>query len=126
MHFFLSAIRNPQSEIQSIGGSTAWQTIFVSFAVVLILLEVIRGWRLGILRQLMRVAAIIAAYAGAFFCGSMTVPLLRPIVKMPDIILSALGGAILAFLVYALVASLGSILFKRTAQQSSGAVRLVY
>ena len=126
MHFFLSAIRNPQSEIQSIAGSTAWQTIFVSFALVLILLEIIRGWLLGIVRQLMRVAAIIAAYAVAFFCGSMTVPLLRPVVKMPDIILSALGGAILAFLVYALVASLGSILFKRTAQQSSGAVRLVY
>lgn len=126
MHLFLSAIRHPQSEIQSIAGSTAWQTIFVSFAVVLILLEILRGWRLGILRQLMRVAAIIAAYAVAFFCGSMTVPLLRPIVKMPDIVLAALGGAILAFLVYALVASLGSILFKRTAQQSSGAVRLVY
>ena len=126
MHLFLSAIRNPQSEIQSIAGSSAWQLVFVSFAVVLILLEIIRGWRLGILRQLMRVAAIIAAYAAAFFCGSMTVPLLRPIVKMPDIILSALGGAILAFLVYALVASLGSTLFKRTAQQSSGAVRLVY
>jgi uncharacterized membrane protein required for colicin V production len=126
LHLFLSAIRNPQSEIQSIAGSTAWQTIFVSFAVILILLEIIRGWRLGILRQLMRVAAVIAAYAAAFFCGSMTVPLLRPIVKMPDVVLSALGGAILAFLVYAIVASLGSILFKRTAQQSSGAVRLVY
>jgi hypothetical protein len=74
----------------------------------------------------MRAAAIIAAYAAAFFFGNMTVSLLRPIVKMPDIILSALGGAILAFLVYALVASVGSILFKRTAQQSSGAVRLVY
>ena len=113
-------------EIQSIAGSATWQIIFVSFAVVLILLEIIRGWRLGILRQLMRAAAIVAAYAAAFFFGSMTVSLLRPIVKMPDIILSVLGGAILAFLVYALVASVGSILFKRTAQQSSGAVRLVY
>ena len=113
-------------EIESIAGSATWQIIFVSFAVVLILLEIIRGWRLGILRQLMRAAAIIAAYAAAFFFGSMTVSLLRPIVKMPDIILSVLGGAILAFLVYALVASVGSILFKRTAQQSSGAVRLVY
>jgi hypothetical protein len=126
MSISLSAIRNPQSAIESTAGSSAWQLVFVSFAVVLVLLEIIRGWRLGILRQLMRVAAIIAAYTAALFCGSMTVPLLRPIVKMPDIVLSALGGAILAFLVYAIVASLGSILFKRTAQQSSGAVRLVY
>jgi hypothetical protein len=126
MSFFLSAIRNPQSEIQSTTGSPVWGTVFVSFAVVLILFEIIRGWRLGILRQLMRVVAVIAGYAAAFFGGNMVVPLLRPMVKMPDIILSALGGAILALLVYAIVASLGTILFKRTAQQSTGVVRLAY
>jgi uncharacterized membrane protein required for colicin V production len=126
LHFFLSAIRNPQSEIGSTAGSSLWQIIFVSFAVILILFEIIRGWRLGILRQLMRVAAVIAAYAAGFFGGNMAVPLLRPMVPMPDIVLSALGGAILALLAYAIVASLGNILFKRTAQQSSGLLRLVY
>ena len=68
MPFFLSAIRNPVSEIQSsTSGSTLWQTVFVSFAVVLLLLEVIRGYRLGLPRQLMRGAAIICAYAAAYF-----------------------------------------------------------
>jgi len=123
MPLVLSVVRNPPSEI---AGSSAWQTVFVSFAVLLILFEVIRGWRLGILRQLMRVAAVIAAYAAAFFCGNMMVPMMRHLVTMPDIILSALGSAILAMLVYAIVSSLGPILFKRTAQQSSGAIRLVY
>ncbi|MEY2562967.1 MAG: hypothetical protein QOH88_1160 [Verrucomicrobiota bacterium] len=103
-----------------------WQTVFVSFAVLLILFEVIRGWRLGILRQLMRVAAVIAAYATAFFCGNLTVPIMRHLVTLPDIVLSAIGSAILAMLVYAIVSSLGIIFFKRTAQQSLGAVRLVY
>jgi hypothetical protein len=37
-----------------------------------------------------------------------------------------IGGAILALVIYGLIASLGSILFKRTAQHSSSAVRLVY
>ncbi|HEV2842549.1 MAG TPA: CvpA family protein [Chthoniobacterales bacterium] len=119
----LSAIPSPPSQI---AGSPLWQTVFISFAVILILLEVIRGWRLGILRQLVRVAAIIAAYATAFFCGDRVVPLLRPLVTMPDIVLSAVAGAILAILVYASIAGLGSVLFKRTAQQSSGAVRLLY
>lgn len=126
MHFFLAAVRNPQSEIGSTAGSSLWQIVFVSFAVILILFEIIRGWRLGILRQLMRVAAVIAAYAAGFFGGNMAVPLLRSMVTMPDIVLSALGGAILALLAYAIVASLGNILFKRTAQQSSGLLRLVY
>lgn len=123
MPLFLSAIRNPQPEI---AGSPVWQTVFISFAVILILLEIIRGWRLGILRQLVRVAAVMLAYAAAIFCGNLVVPLVRPLVSMPDIVLSALAGAILALLVYATVAGLGSILFKRTAQQSSGAVRLLY
>ena len=74
----------------------------------------------------MRVAAIVAAYATAFFLGEQMVPFLRPMVNIPDIVLSALAGAILAILVYAIIAGLGSVLFKRTAQQSSGSVRLLY
>jgi colicin V production protein len=125
MSFFLSAIYNPESEIGT-AGSSLWQIIFLSFAAVLILFEVIRGWRLGILRQLVRVAAVIAGYAAAFFGGSIVVPLLRPLLTVPDIVLSALGGAILALLVYAVVASLGRVLFKRTAQHSSSLVRFAY
>src|ERR1700676_1131212 len=36
------------------------------------------------------------------------------------------GGALLAIVVYGVIASLGTILFKRTAQHSSSSVRLVY
>jgi hypothetical protein len=123
LHLFLSASQNPQSEI---AGSPLWQTVFISFAIVLILFEIIRGWRLGIMRQLARVAAVVAGYAAAYFGGDMLVPLLRSPVKMPDIVISALGGAILAVTVYGIIASLGTILFKRTAQQSSRMVRLAY
>jgi hypothetical protein len=125
MPFFLSAIPNPQSEIGT-AGSPIWQTVFLSFAVVLLLFEMIRGWRLGIMRQLMRVGAVVAAYAAAYFGGDMLVPPLRSSVKMPDIVISVLAGAIIAVTVYGIIATLGTILFKRTAQQSSGVVRLVY
>ncbi|HSP44385.1 MAG TPA: CvpA family protein, partial [Chthoniobacterales bacterium] len=107
-------------------GSTLWQSVFVSFAAVLLLFEVIRGWRLGILRQLMRGAAVIAAYVTGYFGGDIMLPLLRPILKWPDFIVSMIGGALLALVVYGVIASLGSILFKRTAQHSSSTVRLVY
>jgi hypothetical protein len=108
------------------GGSTLWQTIFVSFAVVLLLFEIIRGWRLGLPRQLMRGGAVIAAYAAAYYGGALMVPLLRPILKWPDFVVSMIGGALLALVVYGVIASLGSILFKRTAQHPPGTVRLVY
>src|SRR3954451_16171781 len=108
------------------GGSSLWQTIFISFAAIVLLLEILRGWRLGLPRQLMRGAAVIAAYAAAYFCGNLMLPLLRPILKWPDFILSMIGGALLAIVVYGVIASLGSLLFKRTSQHPSGTVRLVY
>jgi hypothetical protein len=109
-----------------VAGSTLWQTVFLSFAVVLLLFEVIRGYRLGLPRQLMRGAAVIAGYAAAYFGGNLMLPLLRPILKWPDFIVSMIGGALLALVVYGVIASLGSLLFKRTAQHPSGSVRLIY
>jgi hypothetical protein len=113
-------------ELQAVAGSPLWQTVFVSFAVVLILFEIAHGWRLGLLRQLMRLTALAAAYAAAFFGGRLLVPMARPVFKMPDVVLSALGGAVLAFVVYAVVSSIGAILFKRTGQQNSRIIQLIY
>lgn len=109
-----------------VAGSTLWQTVLLSFAVVLLLFEVIRGYRLGLPRQLMRGAAVAAGYAAAYFGGNLMLPLLRPILKWPDFIVSMIGGALLALVVYGVIASLGSLLFKRTAQHPSGSVRLIY
>jgi hypothetical protein len=125
MFLSLSAIQSPQSAIGT-EGSPLWQAVFVSFAIVLILFEIFRGWRLGIMRQLMRVTAVAAGYAAAYFGGNLLVPILRSSLKMPDVVIAALGGAILAVAAYGIIASLGTVLFKRTAQQSSGAARLIY
>jgi hypothetical protein len=122
----LAGLMEVKPELQAVSGSPLWQTVFVSFAVVLILFEIARGWRLGLLRQLMRLTALAAAYAAAFFGGWLLVPIARPVFKMPDVVLSALGGAVLAFVVYAVVSSIGAILFKRTAQQNSRIIQLIY
>src|SRR5207247_6039658 len=120
----LSAIQNPQSAIPSVAGSPLWQVIFISFGVILILFEVVRGWRLGLMRQVMRLIAFAAAYGAAFLGGSLCVPVARSFFKMPDPILSILCGAILALAAYALVSGVGAILFKRTSQQESGLVKI--
>ena len=100
--------------------------VFLSFACVLILFEVARGWRLGLMRQVMRAVAIGAAYLTAIFGGRILLPILRPFLKIPDIVISLLAGAILAFVVYFAISAIGTILFKRTGQQSVGTVRLLY
>ena len=112
-------------ELQALVGSPVWQAVFVSFAVVLILFEVIRGWRLGLM-QIVRVAGLAAAYAAAIFGGRLLLPTVRPFFKLPDFILSILAGAALALVIYALVTSLGMILFKRTGKQNSRLFRLAY
>lgn len=107
-------------------GSPLWQTIFISFAVILIAFEIVRGWRLGIVRQLVRLLALAAAYAAGLFGGRLFLPILRPIFRVPDLLISLVAGAILALIVFAAISILGSILFKRTGQQNAGVVRLVY
>jgi uncharacterized membrane protein required for colicin V production len=113
-------------ELQAVAGSPLWQAVFISFAVVFILFEFVRGWRLGLIRQLVRVSALATAYAAAVFGGRLLVPITRPFLKMPDIVLSIVAGAVLALVIYAVVTSMGMVLFKRTGQQNSQMVRLVY
>ncbi|MBO0694647.1 MAG: hypothetical protein J2P56_00950, partial [Verrucomicrobia bacterium] len=120
-----SAIGNPQSAIPSSAGSPLWQVVFISFGIVLILFEVLRGWRLGLMRQIMRLIALGAGYA-AFLGGSLLVPVARSFFRVPDPVLSIICSAILAFVVYVLISGAGAILFKRTTQQESGLVRLIY
>jgi len=113
-------------ELQAAAGSPIWQLVFISFAAVLILFEVLRGWRRGLARQLARLGALMAAYFVAFFGGRMIVPIVRPLIKMPDIALSIIGGALLAILVYTIISTLGCMFFKRTGQHDSAVVRFVY
>jgi hypothetical protein len=109
-----------------VSGSPLWQTVFVSFAAILLLLQVARGWRLGLPRQLVRLGALLAAYSTALFGGKLLLPWLRPILRVPDFLITAFAGAILAMIVYSVVNTVGAILFKRTDQQSSSTVRLVW
>jgi hypothetical protein len=106
--------------------ASLWQASFLSFALVLVLFELVRGWRLGVVRQLVRVLALVAAYGSAFFAGPALLPILRPFLRAPDIVLSLAGGAILALLVYGLVNAIGAVLFKRTAHQPAGPIRFLY
>lgn len=119
----LGAVANPQP---SAPAGSSWQLVFISLAILIFLLEIIHGWRLGLIRQLVRVIAIIVAYSCGFFAAGATVPLLRPHLKFPDPILAAVGGAILAFIVFTAINATGAALFKKTGQQSSRVIRFTW
>lgn len=107
-------------------GSSLWQTVFFCFALVLIALEIARGWRLGLVRQVVRLIAVLAAYAAGLFGARLLLPVLRSLIRAPDLVLSVVSGAVLALLVYAVITGAGAILFKRTGQQKVGVVRFLY
>jgi len=112
--------------VPPIVGSSAWQLAFLSFAAVILILEVLHGWRIGLTRQLMRIVAIIAAYSCAIFAGPALLPITRSFVKLPDPILTLIAGAVLGAIVFAILNALGPILFKRTKDHQSPVVRLVW
>jgi len=114
------------SQLQAAAGSPLWQLVFVSFALVLILFEVLRGWRRGLPRQVARLGALVAAYFAAYFGGKFLAPLLGMFFRMPDALLSIFAGAIFALIVYAVISGIGSALFRRTNQHDSLIVRLLY
>jgi uncharacterized membrane protein required for colicin V production len=113
-------------QLPQAAGSPLWQLVFVSFAVVLVLFEILRGWRRGLPRQVARLGALVAAYFAAYFGGSYLVPVVRPFFNIPDIVISILAGAVLALVIYAVINALGTILFRRTSQHQSAIVRLLY
>ena len=109
-----------------VDSGSGWQYVFVSLAIVVLLLEIIHGWRLGLVRQLVRMIAIVVAYSCAFFGARATVPLMRSFFKLPDPILAVLGGAIVAAILFAAINVTGAFLFKKTAQQKSRFLRLIW
>src|ERR1700759_2204703 len=107
-------------------GSTLWQLLFVSIGCVLVMLEVLRGWRRGVARQLARLGALVAAYFVGWFGGNLLGPYGRIFVQLPNAILSPLVGVILGCIVYVVITGVGTALFRRTAQHDSRTVRLAY
>lgn len=101
------------------------QMLFFAFAAAIVLFQIFKGWRLGLVRQIVRFSALAAAYIAAIWGGAMTVPFLRPL-GYPDLLLRLAGGAGLGLGVYLVICIFGGILFKRTAHQDVALVWFFY
>ncbi len=106
-------------------GSEFWHTPLLVLALGFVLFQAWKGWRLGIVRQLLRIAAIGSSYAVAVFWGGALVPVLRPL-GLPDAVLRWVGGALLGMGTFLAVSMLAAVLFKKTTDQSLRLVRWGY
>lgn len=83
------------------------------------------GWRQGVLRQLMTLAAIACAYAVAWYGASSAAPVFA-FLKYPPQITTIIGGTAVGCATFLGLHGLRRWLFKRTAQQKNPKVRLSY
>ena len=102
-----------------------WQNVFFIAAAILILLQTIRGWQMGVVRQVLQILALIGAYACAWIGGPELAPYLEPL-GLPNAVLIAVGGALIGLTVFFVISVVSAILFKKTKDQSVGVVRFGY
>ena len=99
--------------------------IFFGASALFVLYQAFRGWRLGIVRQLIRLGALISAYVAGIFFGGLAMPLLR-LTGYADFIVKPVSMALVGIAAYVIVSFVGRVLFKKTTDQDFGLVWLIY
>jgi len=100
-------------------------TILILGAAVILIWQTIQGWRLGLLRQLVRLGALVGAWFFGRWAFTAGVPHLQ-MLGYPDPVLAVIAFAVEAVIAYAFICTIGAILFKRTAHQTSSVVWVIY
>src|ERR1700756_1776511 len=111
----------PASEIQ---GSPQWQGAVLLCSGLWILISMLRGWTTGLMRQLTAIVAfVVAAFLVLHFTSNLAEYLHRDVPGFFQIPIAALLIWIISYNGILLV---GRILFKRTRDQESLPVRIIY
>jgi hypothetical protein len=102
-----------------------FQFLFLGGSALLMLVQSVRGWRLGVARQLVNLGALIPAYGVAVGAGKLAAPILRPL-GYPDVLTSVIAGSIVGGALYYAVTIAGAHFFRRTDQQKLRLTRIGY
>ena len=105
--------------------SDPWMRGFFIFVAVVLVYQIFCGWQRGLARQIFYIFSIVFGYAAGFYGSRYLVPLLRPL-GYPDFLMSLAGGAVLGGLVMLVLSLFGSLVLKKTSQQSVGIIRFFY
>ncbi len=101
------------------------QAIFLGVAAVFLIYQALSGWRLGVVRQLLKILSLVAAYLGGVFLGDLLVPMLR-LTGYPDMIIGPVAAIVMGLLCYFAATFASRILFKKTTDQDVGTVWFFY
>lgn len=109
------------SEIQ---GSPQWQGTVLLCSALWILISMLRGWTAGLMRQLMAIVAfLVSAFLVLHFTSNLAEYLHR---EVPQVFQTAIAALLIWIISYNGILLIGRILFKRTRDQDSLPVRIIY
>jgi len=107
-----------------IQGSPWWQGAVLLCSALWVLISVLRGWANGLMRQLTAIGAfVVAAFLVIHFTGNLAEHLPRAV---PRVFQIPLAGLLIWIISYGGISLVGRIIFKRTRDHDSSAVRIIY
>ncbi len=106
-------------------GLTILQIALASLGLLIITMNVWSGWQNGVVRQVLRVAAILIAYLVGYKIGPL-VGLIIPDISVLGSAQNAIVSILTGLATYLILRLVVNILFRKTREQESFLVRLVY
>lgn len=106
--------------------SPFWQGMLFLGAIFFLLWEIWGGWRRGVVRSGVHFCAFVFSGFLGLLAGQASSFVVEKILPGYGLIAGLLVGAVVTLAVLGLALLLGAVLFKRTGQQPSGMVRLLY
>jgi hypothetical protein len=107
-------------------GSPFWQAAMFILAALFLLWELWAGWRRGIVRAAVHFFAFVLSGTIGFLAGQVVAKLIEKVFPGYGLFAGLLVGSFLTLIILALALILGAVLFKRTAQQPSNTLRLLF
>ena len=104
-------------------GSAQWQQYIFISASLFLLWELWRGWRLGAVRGLLRLAALFCAWIGGSTAAGATGTAVAFFSKVPPLIAPGVAGLTVGIGIYIGISIVAGLLFKKT-EDHSGVIRL--
>lgn len=103
-------------------GSPDWQRYLFYAATAFLIWEIWRGWRLGAVRAVLRLAALFCAWIAGTTTAGATGTVVAFFSKVPPLFAPAIAGLSVAIAIYIIISLLAGLLFKTT-QDHNGVVR---
>jgi len=103
-------------------GSPEWQRYIFIAATTFLVWEIWRGWRLGAVRGLLRLAALFCAWIGGSTAAGATGTVVAFFSKVPPLIAPGVAGLTVGIGIYIGISFLSGLLFKKT-EHHKGVIR---